>query len=529
MVEFKVKEIKEKAEQNFEEAWLETVKQLNIEGKSIEWHKERGKSHPVIELAHKIRQIFLSYGFEEVLNPSIIDETEVYRQYGPEAPVILDRCFYLAGLPRPDLGLSKKTIAKIKRIDPKITEHKINILRRLFRSYKEGKIGGDDFIEEMVTKLKIKSEQATAILKIFPELLKLKPIPSKLILRSHMTALWFPVLAAIQKKRNLPLKLFSIGPKFRREQQLDALHLYESLVASTVLMGEEITLEDGINITRKILSELGFKEAKFVTKKVTSKYYAPQTEMEVFIKFKGEWIEIGDLGLYSPVSLANYDIIYPVFNIGFGVERLAMLTEGEADVRKLAYPQFYETAKYTDKQLAEMVEVSEKPESIEGRNLADELIKKALKYAEERGPCEFLAYEGEIYGRKVYAYVFEQDENVKLLGPAALNKIYAYDGNILGIPEKGMEDIPLIRDAKMKGANTGIRYLDALALLFASMVEKNIKEGKDEIILRTKTAKLPSDVNIKIKPSAEQYITSKNKKITVKGPIFIGFKAKIKA
>ncbi len=528
MVKFQIKKIKEEAEQNFEKTWLETVKQLNLTGKNIEWHKSKGKSHPVMKLIQKIREIFLSYGFEEISNPSIIDETEVYRQYGSEAPVILDRCFYLAELPRPDIGLSKETIAKIKEIAPTLTENEFTQLRGLFRAYKEGKIEGDNFVEVMVDTLDIKSEQATAILRIFPELLKLKPIPKKLILRSHMTALWFPVLAALQKKREMPLKLFSIGSKFRREQQLDALHLYESFVASMVLMGEEITLEDGANITRIILSELGFKEANFVTKKVTSKYYAPQTEMEVFIKFKGEWIEVGDLGLYSPVSLANYDIIYPVFNIGFGVERLAMLIEDETDIRKLSYPQFYSVTEFTDQQLAEMVGIGEKPETAGAQKLADSLIQTSLKNAEQRGPCEFLAYEGEISGVKVSAYVFESDKDAKLLGPAALNMIYAYDGNILGIPEKGMDNTSIVKETREKGVATGIRYLDALTRLFASMVEKKIKEEIfGEVILRTKTVKLPSDVNVRISPSAEQYITSKNKKIMVKGPTFIGFRALI--
>ncbi|RLI04858.1 O-phosphoserine--tRNA ligase [Candidatus Bathyarchaeota archaeon] len=528
MVKFQIKKIKGKSRENFEQAWLETAQLLKLKGRYIEWLEEKGRSHPVIDLALKFRDVLLSLGFEEILNPSILEETEVFKQYGPEAPVILDRCFYLAGLPRPDLGLSKETISKIKQIVPDFSENQIEQLREIFRSYKEGKIESDNLIEEMMVNLKIKPEHATGILSLFPDFLKLKPVPSKLILRSHMTALWFSVISSLQRKKTLPIKLFSIGPKYRREQRLDPLHLYESLVASVVVMAEEISLEDGVELTKTILSKIGFEEVKFVVKDATSKYYAPQTEMEVFVRSKGEWIEVGDQGLYSPVALANYDIVYPVFNVGFGVERIAMILQNETDIRKISYPQFYETIEYDDKQLAEMVEITEKPETVEGKKILEAIVQTALTHAEEKGPCQFLAYKGKVLGKNVEVYVYESDKDVKLLGPAALNKIYVYQGNVLGIPEKGFEEEKLISEAKEKGVSTGIRYLDAVASMVAARVEQMVREGKSgELDIRVRVAKHPSDVNIRIKPPAENYITSKNKRIIVKGPTFIGVKTRI--
>ena len=43
-------------------------------------------------------------GFDEAENPIIVDEQEVYRQFGPEAMAVLDRVFYLGGLPRPNVS-----------------------------------------------------------------------------------------------------------------------------------------------------------------------------------------------------------------------------------------------------------------------------------------------------------------------------------------------------------------------------------------------------------------------------------------
>jgi O-phosphoseryl-tRNA synthetase len=529
MVVFNVKKIREQAEKDFEKAWLETSSLLKLEDRSIRWVKGvEGKRHPVVELAQRLREIFLSFGLEEVLNPSFIPEVEVYRQYGPEAPVILDRCFYLAELPRPDLGVDAKTLAKIREAVPSLTSRKIEELKRVFRAYKEGKVEAGGLAEELVERLSVKPEEATKILGFFPELVKLEPKPTRQVLRSHMTSLWFPVLAVLQDKRALPIKLFSVGPKFRREQRLDSLHLYESLVASAAVMGEDLTLEDGSALTRAVLAELGFKEARFEVKKATSKYYAPGTEMEVFIKFEGEWVEVGDQGLYSPVALANYDIRYPVFNVGFGVERLAMLLTGEKDIRKLTYPQFYVEAEFSDRQLASMLKLSLQPETEEGWKLAQALAQTALTHGEAVGPCQFKAYEGEICGRRVRAYVYEKDEGARLLSPAALNTIYVYKANVMAIPPRGFEADRRVAEAKAKGAATGIRFLEAVAAGFAFQVEAKACKGEKGVVeLRVRMVKQPSDVNVEIPPQALKYITSKGGRILVKGPLFLGLKAEV--
>ena len=134
---------------------------------------KKSKSHSVIDLVVKIRKVLLNLGFEEIINPSIVNEKDVYKQYGPEAPLILDRSFYLAGLPRPELGISKEIAIKIKKI---VNNIDIKKLQKVFREYKEGKIEADNLVEELVKRLKIKTEQAIAILTLFPWLKKLKPI-----------------------------------------------------------------------------------------------------------------------------------------------------------------------------------------------------------------------------------------------------------------------------------------------------------------------------------------------------------------
>ncbi|GAI24153.1 unnamed protein product, partial [marine sediment metagenome] len=81
------------------------------------------------------REILLNLGFDEVENPTILPDYDVSKQYGPEARIILDRVFYLAELPRPEIGLSAQKIAQIKEIAGEIETEK---LRSILRRYKKG-------------------------------------------------------------------------------------------------------------------------------------------------------------------------------------------------------------------------------------------------------------------------------------------------------------------------------------------------------------------------------------------------------
>ena len=521
------KELLKNAKKDYEKTWAESAKLLKIKGRYLTL-TDKSKSHPLFDLIVKTRNIFLEKGFSEVVTPLITEECHVYLQYGPEAPVILDRIFYLAGLPRADIGISKEKISEINRVIHGFKE--IKQLQHIFRRYKRGEIESDDLTETMVKELKVREDQATQIISLFPEFSQLTPVPTKLTLRSHTTSSWFPILKEMQYKEPLPLQLFSIGPKFRREQKMDAKHLYESWTASLAIMAEEISLEDGQKIVEQIFRKLDFGEVEFRTKRATSKYYAPKTEFEAFVRHPktDEFIEVGDGGLYNPLSLARYKIPYPVFNFGAGLERIAMIKTGVKDIRKLVYPHLYVKAEYTDEQLAGMIEVDQTPLTREGEKLVKAIVQTAIKNANQRSPCQFLAYKGRFLDHNVEVYVYESDAGKKLIGPAALNVLYVYDGNILGVPEQGLEHSKIVGKAREKGVSTGIRYLDAIAALAVAAIEKKIDAGEvGEVDVRVKIAKLPSDVNVRVQAAGVSCITSKNKRIMVKGPVFVGIKARI--
>ena len=150
---FDVRKIREDAKGDWQRAWIESGKLVPAESKK-DYAGGKGSPHPMHELVAKTRKVFLDLGFDEVENPVFIGEEDVYKQYGPEAPVILDRVYYLAGLPRPDIGLSEEKLDAVGKVAKVDREH----LKAIFRDYREGKIEGDNLIEVMRGRLKIKTQ-----------------------------------------------------------------------------------------------------------------------------------------------------------------------------------------------------------------------------------------------------------------------------------------------------------------------------------------------------------------------------------
>jgi O-phosphoseryl-tRNA synthetase len=500
MATFDTGEIKSKAKNNFTDAWIATAKLIPT-GTEISLTK-KGKPHLVRELIQKSRQILLNLGFDEAENLTLLPDSDVVKQYGPEARVILDRAFYLAELPRPDIGLSEKRIGQIKKITEEIDIEK---LQTILRNYKKGEIEADNLIEELIAGLSITDYQATELMeKVFPEIKELQPVPSNKTLRSHMTATWFHTLAAVQDKASFPVALFSVGPRYRNEQREDARHLRVHHSASIVVMDPEMSLDAGSAITRDIMQQYGFSDIKFETKIATSKYYAPGQEQEVFVKHKGTWLEIADIGMYSPVALANFDIKYPVFNAGFGIERLGMLIYEIDDVRKLAYPQFSVT-EYSDEEIAKSITFIASPQTDRGQKIAKAIEETARKHKDEIAPCEFVAWKD----KSIEVKVVETEAGKRLIGPAGFNEICVANGAIYS-------------DIAPSGVYTEINYMRAIAMGAAAAIESST----DNLTYQVKGIRHLSDLNLQIPEAVRQHIEGQQKKIKVGGAVFVAIESK---
>jgi O-phosphoseryl-tRNA synthetase len=497
---FDLESIKGQAKSNFANAWIATA-DLVPTGTKISL-SGKGRPHLVRELIERSRQILLNLGLDEVENLTLLPDSDVVKEYGPEARVILDRAFYLAELPRPEIGLSAKRMAEIRNIAGGMDTDR---LQTILRNYKKGEIEADNLVEELIAGLGVTDYQATELLdKVFPEIKELQPVPSNKTLRSHMTATWFHTLAALQHKASFPVALFSVGPRYRNEQREDARHLRVHHSASVVVMDPDMSLDAGRAIASDIMQQYGFSDVKFETKTATSKYYAPGQEQEVFIKHIGVWLEIADIGMYSPVALANFDIKYPVFNAGFGIERLGMLIYEIDDMRKLAYPQFA-VVEYSDEEIAKSISYITSPRTARGQGMAGAIEETARKHKDEVAPCEFLAWKDE----SIEVKVLEKEAGKRLIGPAGFNEICVANGAIYS-------------DVVASGVWTGINYMRAIAMGAAAAIEKN----DDNLNYQVKGIKHLSDLNLEIPEAVRQHIEGQRKKIGVGGAVFVAIEAK---
>jgi O-phosphoseryl-tRNA synthetase len=459
---------------------------------------------------------------------------------------VLDRVFYIGGLPRPNVGIARKQLDEINEI---LMSHKSPLahrdsvpvaqahhhelyqpmtketeehLRETLHAYKKSEIDGDELTFELSKVLGIDDALVVHILDaVFPEFKALVPESSRSTLRSHMTSGWFITLGAIWEKKALPIRLFSVDRCFRREQAEGPTRLMTYHSASCIIAGEDITIEDGKAVSEALLSAFGYTDFRFQPDEKRSKYYMPDSQTEVYARHPvHDWVEVATFGMYSPSALAEYGIGVPVMNLGLGVERLAMIAYNASDVRQLCYPQFFPRV-VTNQEIARAVRLREEPVTTAAKMLAAAICTTAAANADAQGPCLFDAWEGMIGERKVHVAIEETESNAKLCGPAYANEIFVYDGSILGVP-----DNEKWKTVRTEGVPTGITYLNAVAALAAARIEEAARCGKSTIV-QVKMAKLPSDINLKIEDFAMRAVTDNNKKVDVRGPVFLSVKSTV--
>ena len=95
---FNVEEWKNRSKQDFDKAWHEGPDILTLPSQGSQYPQlayRRAKAHPIFTIIQRLRECYLSLGFDEVCNPIMVEEQDVYKQFGPEAMAVLDRVFYL--------------------------------------------------------------------------------------------------------------------------------------------------------------------------------------------------------------------------------------------------------------------------------------------------------------------------------------------------------------------------------------------------------------------------------------------------
>ncbi|RLI94477.1 MAG: phenylalanine--tRNA ligase subunit alpha [Candidatus Altiarchaeales archaeon] len=153
----------------------------------------------------------------------------------------------------------------------------------------------------------------------------------RVLLRTHTTAVTCRYLSKL-KRSDLPAKVFCIGKTFRNEA-VDYKHLPEFYQVEGIVVDENANFRNLLGILNLFYREMGFR-VRF------RPAYFPYTEMsvepEVYLKERGEWVELGGAGIFRPEvvkPLLGFEC--PVLAWGLGLDRLVALKLGINDIRTL--------------------------------------------------------------------------------------------------------------------------------------------------------------------------------------------------
>jgi O-phosphoseryl-tRNA synthetase len=520
----------------------------------------KGKPHPVHELSQDLRKILLNSGFNELENHYFVPEKDIYEQYEDKSGLVFDKTYYLAENQKPQLELGKDQVQQLKNT-VHISDLDTEKLFKLIADLNENKVELSQFFNKLKEDLDLSDNDIFKLLEFLPQLRNPNPKLMHFTLRSAMDQPWLPTLTAIMDKENLPVKVFSMGVWFKRKSKLNDMHLRSHYGASCIIMDKNISINNGKAIAEAILDQLGFEDLEVISYNKSQYFSVNFKEFEIYCK----GIKIATCGRFSIKKLKKFGIDIPVLYINLGLEHMSMVQKGFEDIRELMYPQFYQAWKLNDHEIALAIQFIQKPKTELGNEIAANLYKTCKINYNTPSPCEFTIWEGlvqsgvsvdeesnndmktatieesaqgpaaksditnelgtkiEVAKKRLIVKVVKKDENSKLCGPAFLNEIVVKNGDIYGIqnPDQNQE--------YSGGVKTEISYLDAFTKSVGSQIETQITKGElnETSVIQAGIIKDMEDINLQLDSRAVRFILTNNKKVDVRGPMFVNVEYKL--
>ena len=153
----------------------------------------------------------------------------------------------------------------------------------------------------------------------------------RLILRSQGTA----VSARTLKDAKVPGRYFGMLRCFRPDD-VDATHLSDFYQTEGIVLGEDVNLKTLLGLLEMFAVEVaGATDVKYVPG------YFPFTEPSVEVHIKHPvlgWFELGGSGIFRPEVTEPQGVHVPVLAWGLGIDRMALMRLGLADLRELFSP-----------------------------------------------------------------------------------------------------------------------------------------------------------------------------------------------
>ena len=150
-------------------------------------------------------------------------------------------------------------------------------------------------------------------------------------LRGHTTSLSMRYLSGMAEGDLEPPQRYFSVEKVYRNDTLDATHLLEFFQIEGWVMAEDLSVRDLMGTFTEFYSQFGITDITF------KPHYNPYTEpsFELFGRHPrtGEVIEIGNSGIFRPEVLEPLGVDCDVMAWGLALERLMMLVTGAEDIR----------------------------------------------------------------------------------------------------------------------------------------------------------------------------------------------------
>lgn len=495
----------------------------------VDYFSGKGNPHPISEGTSMLRALMLRSGFDELLTTYLIDAKDVRELLGGLHTSFKDAIYHLYTSRMAPVAPSRAVEVAISRKFPNIDLAQLwNILDDLDETS-----SGEELLVTVKHDLGLTMEEAQDLVNMIPELSGSGLQSTGMTLRAFMPVSWIHTAKAVYDERSLPLRLFTVGPMFRREPALDTTHMNTFTVLSIAVFDRDLTLEKGISVLKRLLSSLELEGISFRDKAYSYPFFETGTEYEIFVND----LEIGTCGMISQEVLESCGVGSSLFLADIGVERVLMHLHGYPDIRELFYPQFFSQWMMSDPDIASSVRYTHRPRTKAGREMAKAIERslKALRGKDERGPMtvwrgQLLVHDdiSELVSDgspipegagaiKAELLLEEAKDGMGLFGPGAFDQIWVKDGNIIGAPPS------LTKEMRSSGAlRTGKSYLRAFSNYAGWKVERSLSRGSTsksfEMVRRLE------DMNMHLTSKAQNYVLSRSRKVDVKGPVFLRFR-----
>ncbi len=156
-------------------------------------------------------------------------------------------------------------------------------------------------------------------------------VAEQAVLRTHTTPVSARTLVDIAKKKKKPGKYFVIDRVYRNEAT-DFSHLAEFHQIEGIVVWKKANFRHLLGLLEEFYKRLGFRKTRF--RPHYFPYTEPSLEIDVYLENRKQWIELGGAGIFRPEVTRPLWGDYPVLAWGLGLERTLLLQMGEKDLRK---------------------------------------------------------------------------------------------------------------------------------------------------------------------------------------------------